>query len=140
MVVVAGERAGRDRNTRDPLELHASGDRRAKAYRSGRIDQTNPDPKCACDRIGLWVDLPHATHGGDGGVIRQGDGNVRIRRRGAYHLGRYVEYGVAPVLPGNLENHLSGLHYFARLGAARGDRSGYIRLELRVAHAIFREL
>ena len=90
--------------------------------------------------IGLRIDLPHAALRRHGRIVGQGDHDIGIGRRRPYHLGRNVEHGVPSLLPGDLENHLSGLHHLARLGASGDDCSGDVRLELSVSDAVLRDL
>ena len=57
-------------------------------------------------------------------------------RRGAENLGRNVEHGVAPVLPGDGEDRLARLHHLARFGGSGGDRPRDVGLELGEAHPV----
>ena len=61
---------------------------------------------------------------------------VASRRRGAENLGRNVEHGVAPVLPGDSEDRLARLHHLAQFGGSRRDRPLDVGLELGEAHPV----
>ena len=100
------------------------------------IDQAEPHLEGAGDRIGLRIDGPHARLGGHRRVVGERDRDRRVSGRGAQNMGRNVEHGVAPVLPGDGEDRLARLHHLARFGGTRGDRPRDIGFELGEAHPV----
>ncbi|NJO54821.1 MAG: hypothetical protein HC829_08285 [Bacteroidales bacterium] len=100
LAVDAGQRRGRDLDDRHRLHLQPAGHRRTQPHRLGRALQPHLDLEGAGHRIGLLGDLAHPPGGGDRGIVGEIDGDRRLARRRAQHLGRNVEHRVAPALAG----------------------------------------
>ena len=117
------------------VDVHPPGDGRAEPHRARRIGEPTLTSKVrvtgsACGATSRT--RPFAVT--DGSSVRMT--LISGRRRRPDHLRRHVEHGVAPVLAGDLEDHLPGLNDFARFGAARGDGAGDVGLELGVADPV----
>ena len=103
---------------------------------SGGVAQPNLDLECPGYRVSLWRDLSHPSDRHHAGIVRQPHCDLRVARRRAKQLGRHVEDGVAPTLPGEPNDHLPGLHHLARFRTSRRHRSGGVGCKGRPADTV----
>jgi hypothetical protein len=131
-----GEGGGGNRNYRSRIQLDAPVNRRTQSHGWRRVTQSDLDLKGSGDGISLLSDLAHQSHRCYGGILRQVHCDRPITRRRTQQLGGYIEHRIPSFLPSDPHNHLARLHDLSGFRASGRDRSGRVRLELSVAHAI----
>ena len=87
-------------------------------------------------RIGLRRHLAHIARGPHLRRVAERKLDDRVARAGADELLGNVENGVELARPGDLHDHLPGLHHLARLGAGGGDDARAVGAQDRVAQPI----
>ena len=137
--VCLGERARRDLHAGRRRQRDAAGDGGSQPHGLGRIDDADLDLERPGRGIRLGRNLPHAAGGLHLRVVGQRDLDHRVARARPDELLGHVEDGVAPALARDLHNHPPGTDHFARFGADRGDRTGGIGGQHRVAQLLLRD-
>lgn len=136
--VKLSQRTRRKLDGRSRLELHPSDHGRTQAHGFRCIGQADLDLEGPRHRVSLRRYLAHPSDCLDGRIIGQVYANERITRSRAYHLCRHVEHRIAAIVPGDPDDHLSGLNHLPRFNRSGCDHAGGVDPQVCAAQLIFR--